>query len=151
VSVRLDEDEVRAFLDQGHTGILATLRSDGSPAVMPLWYVQVDGSVFVRTLARSRKAKALAADPRVSFLVESGRAWAELKAVVLYGRAEAETDPDVIAAVDASLATKYAAFTMPAVASDDTRRHYAQERVHLRIVPDRRALTWDNAKIVPAA
>jgi PPOX class probable F420-dependent enzyme len=147
----MDEEEVRAFLAAGHTGILATLRADGSPAVMPLWYVVVDDAVYVRTLAKSAKAQQVQDDPRVSFLVESGRAWAELQAVVLYGAAVVETDPGVIARVDEAFAAKYTPFLMPSSASDRTRRHYAQERIHVRIEPDRRALTWDNAKIVAAA
>jgi PPOX class probable F420-dependent enzyme len=145
----MSDDEVREFLATGHTGILATLRADGSPAVMPLWYVMIDESVFVRTLARSAKAKHVRADPRVSFIVESGRAWAELKAVVIYGDAVIETAPDVIANVDSAFAAKYRSFRMPTTADDKTRRHYAQQGLYVRIAPKRRVLTWDNSKLLP--
>jgi PPOX class probable F420-dependent enzyme len=149
MSVRMSDGEVREFLATGHTGILATLRADGSPAVMPLWYVMVDESVFVRTLASSPKAHHVRADPRVSFLVESGRAWAELKAVVIYGDAVIETAPDVVATVDAAFAAKYQSFLMPTTADERTRRHYAGHRLYVRIAPRRRVLTWDNSKLRP--
>jgi len=146
--VRMTDAEVRAFLEAGHTGILATVRSSGSPALMPMWYVIVDGSVFVRTLARSAKVRHVRTDPRVSFLVESGHAWAELKAVVLYGEAVIETAPEVIARVDEAFAAKYRAFLMPITAGENTRLHYAQPRIHLRVVPSRAGLTWDNSKLL---
>ncbi len=144
----MDDAEVRGFLETGHSGVFATVRADGSPALVPLWYVMVDGSVFVRTLANSAKAKHIRADSRVSFLVESGRAWAELKAVVIYGNAVIETAPEVVATVDDAFAAKYRAFLMPSTATEKTRQHYAQERIHLRIVPTRRSLTWNNSKIL---
>jgi PPOX class probable F420-dependent enzyme len=149
MSVRMSDSEVRAFLATGHTGILATLRADGSPALIPLWYVMLDESVFVRTSATSAKAKHVLADARVSFLVESGRAWADLKAVVIYGDAVIETDPDVVANVDRAFAAKYQSFLMPATADEKTRQHYAGQRIHVRIAPRRRVLTWDNSKLLP--
>ena len=142
----MDDAEVRDFLETGHSGVFATVRADGSPALVPLWYVLVDGSVFVRTFAKSAKAKHIRADSRVSFLVESGRAWAELKAVVIYGNAVIETAPEIVASVDDTFAAKYQAFLMPSTAPDKTQQHYAQEWIHVRIVPTRRALTWDNSK-----
>jgi nitroimidazol reductase NimA-like FMN-containing flavoprotein (pyridoxamine 5'-phosphate oxidase superfamily) len=84
----MDESEISEFLKSSHTGVLATLRSDGAPAIVPLWFVVIDGHVCVRTLRASAKAKHLINDPRLSFLVESGKAWAQLKAVVLYGVGE---------------------------------------------------------------
>src|SRR5262249_34213314 len=147
VGVRMNEGEALGFLESVHTGILATLRADGSPALTPLWFVVLDGDVFVRTLAASRKAEHLRRDPRVSFLVESGLAWAELKAVVVYGRAQIETDPELTARVDAALESKYEGFRMPAAAPSKTKGHYAAERVYVRIVPERANLTWDNSKL----
>jgi PPOX class probable F420-dependent enzyme len=148
VSVRLTEAETQEFLTASHTGILSTLRRDGSPAVMPMWFVVIDGHVYVRTLARSRKAGHMRRDPRVSFLVESGLAWRDLKAVVLSGRAIFETDPALIAAIDDAFDVKYADFLMPDNTPDATRTHYAHARVHVRIAVERRPRTWYNAKLV---
>ncbi len=147
MGVRLDEDEIRDFLDTAHTGILSTIRKDGSPASVPMWFVVHDDDVVIRTLASSPKAANLRRDPRVSFLVESGLAWAELKAVVLRATARLETDPEATAAIDAAFATKYEGFTMPAATPGATRKHYAAERIYAVLEPTGRALTWDNAKI----
>ncbi len=38
---RMDEDEIRAFLTAGtRTGKLAVTRLDGSPMVVPIWFVR---------------------------------------------------------------------------------------------------------------
>lgn len=148
MTVHLDDAEVAAFLAESHTGILATLRADGSPALMPLWFVMVDGRICLRTLETSAKAKHIRKDPRVSFLVESGHAWAELKAVVVYGDAEVVGAADTIAEIDEKFAAKYAGHGMPSNTPSRTRDHYAAGRAHLRIVQTRAALTWDNSKLI---
>lgn len=148
MTVRLDEAEIASVLAQAHTGILATLRSDGSPAVMPLWFVMLDDGVCLRTPARSAKVGQIRRDPRVSFMVESGAAWAELKAVILYGRAEIVDEAAHAAAVDALWQAKYAGYGIPSGTPARTREHYATDRTYIRIAPTRPALTWDNAKLL---
>ena len=103
---------------------------------MPLWFVFLDGSVYIRTLRSSAKAKHVMDDPRVSFLVETGQAWAELKAVVLHGNAELVEAPEVTSRIDQALAEKYAAFLMPTNTPSRTREHYAADRVYIRITAD---------------
>lgn len=144
----MDADEVSSFLSEAHTGVFATLRADGAPAVMPLWFVLVDGAVCLRTLAKSAKIKHIRSDPRVSFLVESGLAWAELKAVILYGTAELVDSPEIVARIDEQFEAKYADFRMPSNTGARTREHYASGRAYVRINPTRTALTWDNSKLV---
>jgi PPOX class probable F420-dependent enzyme len=149
----LTDDEASEFLAASHTGILSTLHRDGSPALTPMWFIVHYGDVYVRTLARSRKAEHIRRDPRVSFLVERGMGWAELKAMVLRGTMAAEQDSAVVSAVDAAFDAKYAAFLMPESTPAATRAHYAAERVHLKLTVTQRR-TWDNAKLIgttPAA
>ena len=64
--------ERRAFLTKGtRTGKLATVRADGSPHVVPIWFVLDDDDSLVFTVdAASVKAKALRRDPRVSVCVD---------------------------------------------------------------------------------
>ena len=64
--------ERRAFLTTGtRTGKLATVRADGSPHVVPIWFVLEDDDSLVFTVdAASIKAKALRRDQRVSVCVD---------------------------------------------------------------------------------
>ena len=68
-SVRMTEDEIWDFLRDGHTGIFATLRSDGVPIMMPIWFAVVDRCVYVQT--RGKKLTRVKNDSRASFLVEA--------------------------------------------------------------------------------
>jgi PPOX class probable F420-dependent enzyme len=63
--------EVRAFLLHGaRTGKLATVRVDGRPHVVPIWFV-LDGDTLVFTTWHTTvKAKNIYANPRVSLCVD---------------------------------------------------------------------------------
>jgi len=68
---RMSADEARAFLSAGsRTGKLATVRADGSPHVVPIWFV-LDGDDCVFTTGEGTvKGKAIRRDPRVSLCVD---------------------------------------------------------------------------------
>jgi PPOX class probable F420-dependent enzyme len=151
VGVRLTDDEAWEVLATSHTGILTTLRRDGAPVTLPVWFV-VDGtgderSVLVAGLSATAKFARARNDSRVSFLVESGLRWAELRAVEFTGRAELVADPDWDA-VDALLDAKYAGFrTSRSEMPPSAQAHYDRSRSLLRLVPEGRLLTWDNARL----
>jgi PPOX class probable F420-dependent enzyme len=51
---------------------LATIRPDGRPHLVPIWFVWVRERVFICTEGKSIKARNISANPRVSFSLESG-------------------------------------------------------------------------------
>jgi nitroimidazol reductase NimA-like FMN-containing flavoprotein (pyridoxamine 5'-phosphate oxidase superfamily) len=141
-------DEIWDFVVEGHTGIMTTLRRDGVPMALPLWYACLDRTIYART--RGKKLKRIANDSRASFLVESGERWAELKAVHLTGRAEiVDLEPELAGRFRAEIARKYAAFrTAEAEMPEATATHYAKAMSGVvRFIPDERILHWDNAKL----
>jgi PPOX class probable F420-dependent enzyme len=146
MSVRLSEDEAWSVIEGSHTGIVTTLRADGSPVTLPMWFVVIDRAVCFFTFAPTKKVARIARDPRASFLVESGEKWAELKAVHLSGHLEPITDDATIARIDAAMDEKYAAYrtqheAMPAA----TQKRYDAGKRYYRLAPEHRMLTWDNA------
>jgi nitroimidazol reductase NimA-like FMN-containing flavoprotein (pyridoxamine 5'-phosphate oxidase superfamily) len=147
--VRMTEDEAWEFLRDGHTGILTTLRQDGSPVALPIWYAAIDGRIYVRT--RGAKVVRARNDPRCSFLVESGTRWAELRAVHLTCSAAVleEVPEDLAARIRAEMKRKYAAFRTSGTAMPaKTREHYAEARgAVIELTPIGRALTWDNTHL----
>lgn len=147
-SPRMNEDEIWSFVTNAHTGILTTLRRDGVPIALPLWFACVDRRIYCRT--RGKKLKRIAHDPRASFLVESGERWGALKAVHLTGRAElVDLDEALAERVRAEMDRKYAAFRDADAMPTDTAQHYARVMGGvLRFTPDARILNWDNAKLV---
>lgn len=65
--------EVHSFLMTGtRTGKLATIRPNGRPHVVPVWFVVRDGDIVFNTQASSVKAKNMIRDPRVAISVDEG-------------------------------------------------------------------------------
>jgi PPOX class probable F420-dependent enzyme len=147
VGVRLSDDEAWAVIEGAHTGVFTTLRRDGVPIALPVWFVVLDRTICLAAPSSTKKVARIRHDPRASFLVESGERWAELQAVHLTGRAELVEDETLRARIAAALDGKYAAFrTSRAAMPDATRGHYAAV-THLRLRPDGRIISWDNRRI----
>jgi PPOX class probable F420-dependent enzyme len=69
----MDPAETRAFLGHGtRTGKVAVLRRDGSPYVVPIWFVvdEANDDLVFMTGATTLKGRALRRDPRVSLCVD---------------------------------------------------------------------------------
>src|SRR5690606_11008884 len=99
------------------------------------------------TPAKAKKVHRIVHDQRGSFLVESGDAWTELKAVHLRVELEVVHDPDALEAVAAALDAKYARFRAPASRLPDaTKAHYRNEVV-VRATPVGSPISWDNSRI----
>ena len=147
MSIRLTQDEAWEVLERSHTGILTTLKADGMPITLPIWFVALDRTICFSAPNRTKKIRRMQHDPRASFLVESGERWAELRAVHLTGLVERVDDEATMARIDAALDEKYAPFrTSRSVMPKATADHYAGRTI-FRLVPDQRILTWDNSRI----
>jgi nitroimidazol reductase NimA-like FMN-containing flavoprotein (pyridoxamine 5'-phosphate oxidase superfamily) len=145
---RMTDDEIWAFVTDTHTGIMTTLRRDGMPISLPVWFVCLDRQIFVRT--RGKKLDRIRHDPRTSFLVEAGLAWKELRAVHLSGRAElTDLDGDLADRYRAEVERKYAtARTARTDMPTEAANAYARAIGGIvRFTPEARVLSWDNRKL----
>ena len=138
--IRLSEDEAWDVLDKSHTGILTTLRRDGTPVSLPVWYVVDERTIVVRTPPRTKKVARVKRDARAAFLVESGERWIDLLGVHLSGTVRIVDDPDEVSRLDAAIEAKYADFRPdPAVLPAATKARYATS-TFLRFIPEGRIL-----------
>jgi len=146
-SPRMTDDEIWSFVTDAHTGILTTLRRDGVPIALPLWFACLDRRIYFRT--RGKKLGRIAHDSRSSFLVESGKRWVDLKAVHLTGRSEiVDLDGELAERIRAETDRKYAAFRDRTEMPKATAEHYKKVMGGVvRFTPDDRILNWDNAKL----
>ena len=65
-------DQDRKRLETERNLWLATVRPDGSPHLVPIWFVWHENKAYLCTSANSRKAKNIANNPRVMFALEGG-------------------------------------------------------------------------------
>jgi PPOX class probable F420-dependent enzyme len=147
MSIRLTVDEAWEAVESAHTGILTTLRRDGVPIALPVWFAVEDHTVVVMTPAGTKKLARVRHDPRASFLVESGEQYVDLRGVHLTGRVEVVEDATAMSRIEAAVNAKYAAFRPPAGRLPAAAQAYYAKQAFLRFVPDDRMVTWDNARL----
>lgn len=142
--VRMTEGEAWDFIEQAHTGIFTTLRRDGVPIALPVWFATLDRRIYLVT--RGKKVQRVARDARSSFLVEAGERWAKLQAVHLTGRSSIiEPSDDLERRIAEQMAFKYDAFrTAPKDMPTTTKEHYAKAGATIELIPDERIVSWDN-------
>lgn len=142
--VVMSDAEVDTFLTQQRSSTCATVGADGAVHLVAMWYAWHDGHVWLETKAKSQKAVNLRRDPRMSFLVEAGHTYDQLRGVAIEGRGEVVDDPDVVWDVCVRIFERYnAAYTeemRPLV------ELMARNRVAVRLDPDR-VRSWDHRKL----
>jgi PPOX class probable F420-dependent enzyme len=135
----LSEQELEEYLGSQRTLGLATPDRDGAPHMTPLWFVWLDGSVFMNTTLGNATVRNLERDPRATATVDDGEEYAELRGVVLQGRAvRAEGDPR-LDEVERRWSNKY-------VGGNPVPFRRWRNRLFLRLDPERLTL-WDFRKI----
>lgn len=67
---------------------LATTRPDGSPHVVPLWFIWREEAVYVSCRRESATWRNAEHDPRVALSFHRGTTWRDYAGIVLFGRAE---------------------------------------------------------------
>jgi PPOX class probable F420-dependent enzyme len=93
---KMSSKEIKKFLTQGtFTGKLATVKKDGSPHVVPIWFVLDEekdrktrkiGDIIFTTYEGSVKARNIENDSRVSICVDDQTP--EFSFVIIYGAAK---------------------------------------------------------------
>jgi PPOX class probable F420-dependent enzyme len=92
---QMNRDEWRAFLSEGtRTGKLATVRKDGRPHVVPIWFVLDGDDPVFTTGSRSVKARAMRRDPRVCLCVDGERP--PYAYVMVEGTVTVSEDPEAV-------------------------------------------------------
>jgi len=149
--ITMSPEELGAFLEEGRTLQVASLHRDGRPHLVPMWYVVEDGKVVFRSFTRSQKIVNLRRDPRLSVLVEKGEAYADLRGVMIEGRARLIDDPAYVLALYGKMAAKYAMVgPEPTVLSPEELEaafgRHATKNTAVVVEPVR-VTSWDHAKL----
>ncbi len=142
--IRMTDEEIRNFLEEGRTLQVATIERDGSPHIIAMWYVLIDGEIAFWTYAKSQKIVNLRRDPRLACLVEAGVQYNELRGVQIKGHAVISEDRATIQHMGELLWQRY---TGPL---DDSARQgvaiQGAKRVVVFVKPDE-VISWDHRKL----
>ncbi|MFJ9631633.1 TIGR03618 family F420-dependent PPOX class oxidoreductase [Streptomyces sp. NPDC101175] len=138
-NMSMSEAEREAFLAQTFPtplGVIATLRRDGSPHAIPVWFRWDSGVVTLWTTDTRVWVRNLLRDPRVSFTVQTFDA--PYPAVMIRGRATVATADDAATVEEArAIARRYVA---PEDVEDYVAR-WSDLRTIVTIVADR-TVSW---------
>ena len=67
---------------------LATIDTSGNPHIVPVWYMYINNKFYVGTNTRTKKAKNIKKNPKVSFCVDIGIKSPDIFGVMGVGRAK---------------------------------------------------------------
>ena len=142
--IRMNDEEIRAFLEEQRTLQVATIDHDGFPHLIAMWYVLVNNEIAFWTYAKSQKALNLRRDPRLTCLVESGIQYEELRGVQVKGHAVLSDDLATVQKLGEAIFTRY---TGPL--NDNTRSlvtNQAPKRIAIFVKPVE-VVSWDHSKL----
>ena len=147
-NIRMSEEEIRAYLKEGHTMTLVTNGPNGYPHAVAMFYALDDDlTIKFASYASSQKVKNVERDSRVTLLVETGHAYSELQGVMIEGDCELTTDLDetVATMVEANAGT---GSPLPDVSQipEDVKVRMAGKRVLMKVKP-KRFVSWDHGKL----
>lgn len=147
---RLTEDEAWERLSSAHTGLYTTLRRDGRPVTLPVWFAVLDRKLYLRTPAKAKKLARIRNDPRGFFLIESGERWVDLSAVTMAVTASLVQDEALAARAIAAIEQKYADFAAPDDLLPAPVKATYNTMVVVEVVPDGPLNSWNNRALVGA-
>ena len=85
-------EKLKDFLAQPLVARLATVRPDGRPQVVPMWFIYEDGVVYMSTGVEAAKVRHVRRNNRVAITIDVMEAPLKNKGVIIDGRAEIQTD-----------------------------------------------------------
>jgi PPOX class probable F420-dependent enzyme len=145
--IRMNDDEIAAYLAERRKLHVATIDRHGSPHLMPMYFLVVDGAVAFWTYTTSQKIVNLRRDPRITVMAEDGEAYFDLRGVQIAGRAHLTSDAAKLLAFGERLHERYFG------PLDDGARAYvarsATRRTMVTVEPVR-VVSWDHRKLAGA-
>jgi PPOX class probable F420-dependent enzyme len=140
----MSHDEVVEFLNQQRSSTVATYGPDGQIHLVGMWYAVKDSTVWFETKRKAQKVVNLRRDPRMSFLVETGQTYDQLRGVSMEGTGVVIEDEVVVWDVCVNIFERY-----NGEYSEEMKpfvEFMAKNRVVVRLDVDR-VRSWDHRKL----
>jgi PPOX class probable F420-dependent enzyme len=140
----MSHDEIVELLNQQRSSTVATIGPDGQVHLVGMWYAVKDEQIWFETKRKSQKVVNLRRDPRLSFLVEAGHTYDQLRGVAMEGTGVVIEDVDIVWDVCVNIFERY-----NGPYSEDMKpfvEFMAKNRVVVRLDVDR-TRSWDHRKL----
>lgn len=134
--------EVNEFLRGSLIARVATVRPDGRPHVVPVWFEWDDGALRFETPPNFQKAKNLAHDSRLAVAIDVTEGGLRFKAVVMEGRARIIQKEGDVTPIVARIYRKYLGEAIEA-ATPQRMIYHSGPHIIVELQPDR-ILSWDD-------
>jgi PPOX class probable F420-dependent enzyme len=128
----LDDPAIQRFLATKEVALLATVREDGAPLAMPMWFLHDTETLTMISEAGTQKVRNLRRDGRVCVVAEAGGGSEHIRGVTVLGRAEFLDDGPARRTLVEHFHAKY-----PSLAGLWGGRAMPTNRVMFRIAPER--------------
>lgn len=129
----MSDTEYQNFVTAGtRTAKWASVRRDGRPHVVPVWFILEGDDLLITTGSNSVKGRAVLRDPRVALCVDDDRP--PYAFVMIEGRATVSTDPDEVLRAATLNARRYVG---PGRAEEYGRLNGGEGMLLVRITPEK--------------
>jgi PPOX class probable F420-dependent enzyme len=142
--IRMNDEEIRALLEEQRILQVATIDHDGWPHLIAMWYVLINDQIAFWTYAKSQKAVNLRRDDRLTCLVETGERYDELRGVQIKGRAIISDDRETVQQIGEVIVERYYG------SLNDTTRQMVKAQAAKRVivfVKPVEIVSWDHRKL----
>jgi nitroimidazol reductase NimA-like FMN-containing flavoprotein (pyridoxamine 5'-phosphate oxidase superfamily) len=141
LDLSLTDGELAAYLAEQRTARVATVRPDGAPHVVPLWFVWHGGALYLNSTLGNPTVRNMLRMGSASAVIDDGDRYDVLRGVVLTGRVKRLGD-QAPSDVERAWSNKY-------LGGGELPYRKWKDRTWLRLDPERTA-SWDFRKIPEA-
>lgn len=144
--ISMTPEEVAVVLAETRHLQVATLGADGYPHLTTLWFVVMDGMVTFRSFTKSQRVTNLERNPKLSVLAETGSSYADLRGVMIKGRARLIADPTLVRDVYHRVTSKMEGVEVDGGAIETMFGRFFDKNTVVQIEPVS-IISWDHRKL----
>ena len=142
LDISLTSEELEEYLTTQRTARIATADAEGTPHAIPLWFVWLEGSVFLNSTLGNVTVDNLTRSGKATAVIDDGEAYDTLRGVVLTSSAERADEDRRIPEVERLWSEKY-------LGGNPVPYGAWRDRAWFRLDP-RTTASWDFRKITEA-
>lgn len=142
LDIALSAEELEQYLTTQRTVRVATVAADGTPHVVPLWFVWLDGAMFLNSTLGNVTTDNMLERGHAAAVIDDGETYDALRGAVVTARAVRADDDPRIPEAERAWSDKY-------LGGNEVPYRRWRNRAWFRLDPERTA-SWDFRKIPEA-